>query len=90
MGRSILAAGDFSPDGVHRYNPTTPISFQSGDVLGVYQPDRINRLVTLFYSGDTSATTLRIRFGSNPTSSVSLGSLSQIGDQQILISPVSG
>ena len=36
-----LNLGDFSPDGVLRYNLTTPISFQSGDVLGVYQPNRI-------------------------------------------------
>ena len=33
-----LNLGDFSPDGVLQYNLTTPISFQSGDVLGVYQP----------------------------------------------------
>ena len=34
----LLNPGDFSTDGVLQYNLTTPISFQSGDVLGVYQP----------------------------------------------------
>ena len=52
--------------------------------------DEGDSLVTLFYSSDTSATTLRIgRF--QPTSAISLGTL-DIGayGQQILISPVSG
>ena len=33
-----LAAGVFSPDGVLQYNRNPALSFQSGDVLGVYQP----------------------------------------------------
>ena len=31
-----LNPGDFSPDGVLQYNLTTPMPFQTGDVLGVY------------------------------------------------------
>ena len=84
-----LAAGDFSPDGVLQYNLTTPISFQSGDVLGVYQPLECDSLVTLFYNIDATAlATLMIN--SNPTSSISLAALSPISDQKILISPLSG
>ena len=84
-----LAAGDFSPDGVLQYTLTTPMTFQSGDVLGVYQPDQSDSLVTLFYNSDASApTTLRI--SSQPTTSISLGSLSSISGQHILISPISG
>ena len=46
-----LAAGDyFSPDGVFQYNLTTPISYQSGDVLGVYQPDQSDSIVRVYYS----------------------------------------
>ena len=86
-GEIRLAEGAFSPDGVLQYNLTTPISFQSGDVLGVYQPEESYSIVTLFYSSDASATTLRI--GDYPTSSVSL-MLPSTSGQQILISPVSG
>ena len=82
-----LTEGDFSPDGVLQYNLTTPISYQSGDVLGVHQPNQLFSLVRVFYSRD-SATSYR-QMGINP-SSVSLSDLSSIGDQQILISPISG
>ena len=33
-----LAAGDFSPDGVLQYTLSPELSFQNGDVLGVWQP----------------------------------------------------
>ena len=45
-----LSAGDFSPDGVLRYNLTTMLTFQSGDVLGVYQPPHSRSVVRLFYT----------------------------------------
>ena len=51
-----LAAGDFSPDGVLQYNLTTPIQFQSGDFLGVYQPPQDESIVRLFYANDPKAT----------------------------------
>ena len=49
-----LAEGDFSPDGVLQYNLTTPISFQSGDVLGVYQPSTESSVVYNSVSSQTS------------------------------------
>ena len=84
-----LNQGDFSPDGVYQYNLTTPMSFQSGDLLGVYQPDESDSLVTLFYNIDASAPT-SLRINGDPTSSVSLSSLTFTSGQQILISPISG
>ena len=49
--------GDYSPDGVIFYNLslTTPISFQSGDVLGVYQPPSDNSIVRMYFDEDTTA-----------------------------------
>ena len=45
-----LAARDFSSDGVLQFNLTTPLVFQSGDVLGVYQPPHERSVVRLFYT----------------------------------------
>ena len=33
-----LVAGDFTPTGVFQYQLTPPLPFQSGDVLGIYDP----------------------------------------------------
>ena len=49
-----LSPGDFSPDGVFQYNLTTPIPFESGDVLGVYQPRQQNSVVRVYYDSSTS------------------------------------
>ena len=46
-----LAAGDFSPDGVLQYNLNPALSFQSGDVLGVWQPSTGSSVVRLFHDG---------------------------------------
>ena len=46
-----LAAGDFSPDGVLQYNLNPALSFQSGDVLGVWQPSSGSSVVRLFHDG---------------------------------------
>ena len=51
-----LTEGDFSPDGVLQYNLTTPMSFQSGDVLGVYQPSKGDSTVRVYYT-EASVTT---------------------------------
>ena len=81
-----LVEGYFSPDGVLQYNLTTPISFQSGDVLGVYQPPVKMSVVTLFYS---PSTTYQIK--TRPKSSViDLQSMQFTDNEQVLISPVSG
>ena len=82
-----LAEGDFSPDGVLRYNLATPIQFQSGDVLGVYQPEESESVVRIYYNSEVSTT---YRLSNNPTGSISFGSLTTVNNQKILISPITG
>ena len=83
-----LAEGDFGPDGVLQYSLTTPLSYQSGDVLGVFQPLDLISLVRVYYNQGL-ATTYRLNAG-DPTSLIDLQDLSSVSNQQILISPVSG
>ena len=86
-----LNLGDFSPDGVLQYNLTTPISFHSGDVLGVYQPEHGRSVVRVYYDSSTS-TTYRVK--NNPTSSItipdSFSSSAFHENERILLSPISG
>ena len=82
-----LAEGDFSPDGVLRYNLATPIQFQSGDVLGVYQPEERESVVRIYYNSEASTT---YQLSNNPSGSISFGSLSPFSYQNILISPITG
>ena len=87
-----LVAGDFSPDGVLQYNLATPISFESGDVLGVYQPPKNASVVRVYYDSSAS-TTYQVSSYVPAQTSVSLsGSKGQtvISNQLILISPISG
>ena len=82
-----LAEGDFSPDGVLRYNLTTPIQFQSGDVLGVYQPEERQSVARIYYDSEASTT---YRLSNNPSGSISFLSLASVNDQKILVSPITG
>ena len=77
------------PDGVLQYNLTTPISFQSGDVLGVYQPAKGDSVVRVYYR-EVIATVTIYRNSDSPMSSVSLNDLTTVMDQEILITPISG
>ena len=51
----LSAGDDFSPDGVLKYKLPTPMSFQSGDLFGVYQPVPSDSVVRLFYANDPEA-----------------------------------
>ena len=83
-----LNLGDFSSDGVLQYNLTTPISYQSGDVLGVYQPDQIDSVVRVYYDSNTS-TTYRVQ--NNPTSiTIPNSSTAFQYNERIILSPISG
>ena len=91
-----MAAGDFSPDGVLVYNLTSPIRFQSGDVLGVYQPRRSESVVRLYYnvidtnkSNDSAPFTYRIR-GENPSSQFAINKLTTVTGENIFLSPIIG
>ena len=83
----ILNPGNFSPDGVLQYNLTTPILFQSGDVLGVSQPDQRYSVVRVYYDANSSTT---YQASYNPTSPVTISNPLPASDELILISPISG
>ena len=82
-----LTAGVFSPDGVLQYNLSTPMLFESGDKLGVYQPAIDDSRVRVYYR---SATATTYELGNNAPSTINLGNLSSKEDELILISPVTG
>ena len=82
-----LSAGVFSPDGVYQYNLTTPMSFQSGDRLGVYQPEIVDSIVRVYYRSATAAT---YELGENPSSTISIPDLTNRNNELVLISPITG
>ena len=45
-----IKPGTFSPDGLIRFSLSDKVKFQGGDVLGVWQPYRIDNRVRLFYT----------------------------------------
>ena len=86
-----LKEGDFSPDGVLQYNLTTPISFQSGDVLGVYQPDQKDSVVRVYYDSNTSTTYQVNNNRYNPIIIPNSPPSTAFNfNEQILLSPISG
>ena len=86
-----LGPGDFSPDGVLQYNLTTPIPFDNGDLLGVYQPSQQDSVVRVYYDYDFSASTNYRVNRSNPSATFVFSSDAQpFYNQLILISPISG
>ena len=65
----ILAAGDFSPDGVVQYNLNPALSFIDGDWLGVYQPASGNSVVRYYHDGQTGGP-LSYELNHNPGDSI--------------------
>ena len=89
----LSAAGDFSPDGVLQYNLTTPISFQSGDVLGVYQPEQADSVVRLFYINDPGVPVAEQRSHIHITTSLIINpsnTITKVSNQSILLSLITG
>ena len=86
----MLAEGDFSPDGVLQYNLNTSLSFQSGDVLGVYQPPKNASVVRVYYDSSESTTYQLSKNESSESVIKILGNTKTFNDQLILISPISG
>ena len=82
-----LSAGVFSPDGVLQYTLTTPMSFESGDRLGVYQPAKDDSIVRVYYR---SATATTYELGENPSSTISIPDLTNRNNELVLISPITG
>ena len=84
-----LSPGDFSPDGVLQYNLTTPIPFENGDLLGVYQPRQQNSVVRVYYDSSASINYRVSRSNQSATFLFETG-VTTIYNQLILISPISG
>ena len=83
-----LAAGDFSPDGVLRYNLTPSIPFQNGDFLGVNQPPALSSVVRLFFAEDSKVSSSN--FNSGDIISQILQVAEKTANQRILLSPITG
>ena len=82
----ILNAGNFTPSGVFEYRLTPPLQFESGDVLGVYQPSEESSLVRLYYNhNDDSAPVAYIYKGTN-LSTFNIGGWSPRSGEYILLS----
>ena len=97
VGTMDIAAyqGDYSPDGVIFYNLSlsTPISFQSGDVLGVYQPPSDNSIVRMYFDEDTTAPYADFLNASNGLigdSVIHTGVAPDLFNQHVLINVITG
>ena len=84
-----LNPGDFSPDGVLKYNLTTPISFQSGDVLGMYQPQE-ESVVRLYYTRNNSAPDSYLLPTDIIPLSIALQQTIRRTNELLLLSPITG
>lgn len=88
----ILAEGEFSPDGVLQYTLNPPIQFQTGDVLGVYQPEQKESVVQLYYKLENGApTSLKMEFGKmdSPTQQMDIDTMDTLNSQVLLLAPQS-
>ena len=82
-------AGVFSSDGMIEYHLPTAISFQPGNVIGIYHPDSAERRVRLFYS--TSTTNLMgnyVNTADYQNNYIRGSTLHQQFNRQLLVRPV--
>ena len=85
-----LNPGDFSPEGVLRYTFSTPLWFQSGDVLGVYQPPEQDSVARLYYNWESTGP-VSYRVEENPSSIVlKTFHVGIIQGRLLLLSPITG
>ena len=89
-----LDPGAFSPSGVFEYPLSTPINFQSGDILGVWQPRQQDSVVRIFYSDNDNSAPINYRLDDatniNDVYNIDSSGFSTRQDEFILISPVAG
>ena len=87
-----LDVGNFTPCGLFRYRLTPPVQFQSGDVLGVFQPSQEDSLVRLYYNSNDDSAPVVYRLGYN-TSTINIdttGGVTIRTGEYILLSLVTG
>ena len=86
-----LNPGVFSPDGMLQYNLSPPMLYQSGDVLGVYQPPEHESALRLYYANSNSASdSYRLITSSSSVTTVLLDLISRRSNQLLLLSPMTG
>ena len=85
-----LNPGDFSSNGVLQYILTTPMSFQSGDVLGVYQPQSEESVVSLYYTRNNSASDSYQLPTDNSPLTIALQQTIRRTNELLLLSPIIG
>ena len=86
-----LDPGAFSPSGVFEYPLSTPINFQSGDILGVWQPIEQDSIARIFYTSNENSAPITYSYSgaTNDVYNIDSG-FTTIQNQFILISPVAG
>ena len=82
--------GDFSPDGVLQYNLTTPVSFQNGDLVGVFQPPSNESIVRMYFDNDPSAPYAEFYNGSNGQLFFAAMDVPDIFNQRVLMTVKTG
>ena len=85
-----LGAGNFTPSGVFQYRLTSPMQFQSGDMLGVYQPPEGSSLVRLYYNRNHSSAPVAYRVQETNPSTINIGGMSPRSGEYILLSLITG
>ena len=84
-----LSSGNFSSDGLLRYNLTTPIPFENGNVFGVYHPLQNDSIVRLFYVNEPNAPVSEFINNSN-IDTIIPGITPDLSSHHMLIYPVTG
>ena len=84
-----LLSGNFSSDGLLRYNLTTPIPFENENVFGVYHPLQNDSIVRLFYVDEPNAPVSELLNNSNFNILVP-GFTPDISSHHMLIYPKTG
>ena len=84
-----LLPGNFSSDGLLRYNLTTPIPFENENVFGVYHPLQNDSIVRLFYVDEPNAPVSEFINNSN-VDTIIPGFTQDLSNHHMLIYPVTG
>ena len=85
----IISQGDFSSNGVFQYNLTTPLTFRSYSMFGVYQPSQ-SSVRFYYHTGSTHTSPYFYEHMSNPSVVSGLHKKIINTDGIILIHPITG
>ena len=85
-----LVVGNFTPSVVFQCRLTSPMHFQSGDVLGIFQPPQEDSSVRLYYNSSDDSAPVAYRLQHDPGSAVNIVGMSPISGEYILFSLFTG